>query len=60
VAKLLLAWSRLRLRNDDSAAVFLFAEQPSQGDAGELLQQFAGDMGSAITAALASTRDAAR
>lgn len=60
VAKLLLAWSRLRLRNDDSAAVFLFTEQPSQGDAGDLLQQFAGDMGSAITTSLVSTRDAAR
>jgi exosortase A len=53
-AKLMLAWSRLMLRGDDSAAVFLSTE-PSGGQSGaELLRRFSADMGGAIDRALAA------
>jgi EpsI family protein len=60
IAKILLAWSRLQLRSDDSAAVFLSTEPSGRAGGPELLQQFGGDMGKAIDAALATAREAGR
>jgi EpsI family protein len=60
VAKLLLAWSRLRLQGDESAAIFIFTEPSARSDGGALLQQFAADMGGSIDAALIATRQARR
>ena len=57
VAKVLLAWSRLRLRSDDSAAVFVFVEPSSRNGGAELLQRFASDMGKAIEHALSTARE---
>lgn len=60
VAKLLLAWSRLRLRSDDSAAVFLSTEPSGRTDGPELLRRFGGDMDRAIDHTLATAREAGR
>jgi EpsI family protein len=60
VAKLLLAWSRLRLRGDDSAAVFLYTEPSERSDGDQLLLRFASDMGGPIDAALAATKGGRR
>jgi len=48
VAKAMLAWSRLRLRGDDSAAVFLTTEPASERGGEDLLRRFAADMGGEI------------
>ena len=60
VAKGLLAWSRLRLRSDDSAAVFLSTDPASENGGTELLQQFASDMEQSIQRALSVAREGAR
>jgi exosortase A len=56
LAKGWLAWSRLMLRSDDSAAVFLFTEPSNRRDGAALLQRFAADMGNQIERALATAR----
>ena len=56
VAKSLLAWSRLRLRSDDSAAVFLFTEPSNRSDGAEILRRFAADMGVSIDRSLDAAR----
>ena len=60
VAKILLAWSRLQLRSDDSAVVFLSTEPSGRAGGLELLRQFGGDMGKVIDHALATAREAGR
>jgi exosortase A len=53
MAKLLLAWSKLLGRGDDSAAIILFApfaESPEQAE--PVLQEFARDMGKSISDSL--------
>jgi exosortase A len=54
VAKGLLAWSRLRLRGDDSAAVFLTTEAASERGGEDPLRRFAADMSGEIERALAA------
>lgn len=60
VAKWLLAWSRLRLQGDASAAVFLYAEPSARSDGNELLRRFAVDMGGEIEKVLTDTHRATR
>ncbi|MGH7949745.1 MAG: exosortase C-terminal domain/associated protein EpsI, partial [Candidatus Binataceae bacterium] len=57
VAKGWLALSRLRLRADDSAAVFLLTEPSGRTDGAEILQRFAADMSVAIERVLAAARE---
>jgi exosortase A len=60
IAKILLAWSRLLLQSDDSAAVFLSTEPSGRADGLELLRRFGGDMGKSIDHALTTAREAGR
>ena len=60
VAKLWLAGARLRMRSDDSAAVFLSTEPSDGQNSGEVLIRFAADMGVAIERALVAAREAER
>lgn len=52
MAKALQAWSRLRLRPDASAAVFVFTEAGDRADGREVLRRFISDMGDSIERSL--------
>jgi len=52
MSKLLLGWSRLSHRRDDSAAVLLYTRDSGDGRGSEALQQFAHDAWPSIEAAL--------
>ncbi|MFN3565677.1 MAG: exosortase A [Burkholderiaceae bacterium] len=59
MAKALQAWSRLTLKQDASAAVFVFAEATERGDGGEVLRRFVADMGRSIERSLTAAAAAA-
>lgn len=52
VAKVLQAWSRLTLKPDASAAVFVFTETTERGDGRDVLGRFVADMRAAIERSL--------
>ncbi|HTT13507.1 MAG TPA: exosortase A [Burkholderiaceae bacterium] len=56
-AKSWIAQSRLRLRGDDSAAVFVSTQPADQSDGGAAAARFAGDMSESISRALVAARD---
>jgi exosortase A len=57
VAKLLLAWSKLVGRDDDSALVAIFSATPDGGQSADVLHRFVAEMSPSIDRALTRTRD---
>lgn len=60
MAKALQAWSRLALRPDASAAVFLITEATERSDGLEVLRRFTADMGASIERSLLAAREGGR
>lgn len=56
MATALQAWSRLTLKPDASAAVFVFTEATERADGGEVLRRFVADMGESIERSLIAAR----
>jgi EpsI family protein len=56
VGKLLLAWSKLRLAGDDSAAIVVYADTPEKGGAAETLRTFVQEMGPTLERTLVAAR----
>jgi exosortase A len=56
LAKAWQAWSRLMLRPDSSAAVFVFTEAAARADGGDALRSFVADMSESIERALLAAR----
>ena len=59
LAKIRIALSRLRLRGDDSAAIFVFTPPADHSDGGAIAAQFAADMSESISRVLVAARDGA-
>jgi len=59
IAKIRIALSRLRLRGDDSAAIFVFTPPADHSDGGAIAAQFAADMSESISRVLVAARDGA-